>query len=337
MGKYFFIIIIFILFSAAVQTVIAEVALSTLIEEENLGLQWEPYRKIGVIYRDSDRLLFRPGTDRMIVNYGAERIAGDITIKDGIITFSDTAATFVKSFFKEKELQQGPVIRAVVIDPGHGGRDPGTNHSHVIGDKKIYLVEKDLVLNVAKDLYYMMSRRYPAKQIVLTRDDDTYLRLEERVEIANSIELNTESEAIIFVSIHANASLNPKSYGYEVWYLPPEYGRKNLISESEAGENVRPILNMMKDEEFTIESILLGQRILDAFDGIIGENSLNRGLKEESWFVVRNARMPSVLIELGFVTNPEEALRMTEPEYLHRMAQGLYNGISGFIENFESN
>ena len=68
----------------------------------------------------------------------------------------------------------------------------------------------------------------------------------------------------------------------------------------------------------------------------IGNRSRNRGLKEESWFVVRNAKMPSVLIEMGFITNREEALLMQDAAYLKDMAQGIYNGINSFIQEFES-
>ena len=101
-------------------------------------------------------------------------------------------------------------------------------------------------------------------------------------------------------------------------------------------EGLRNILNTMKDEEFTVESVLLARNILEGLDGVIGASSKNLGLKEESWFVVRNAKMPSVLVELGFITNPEEAKLMSDQLHLRKMATGLYNGITEFIEQFES-
>ena len=92
----------------------------------------------------------------------------------------------------------------------------------------------------------------------------------------------------------------------------------------------------MTDEEFTVTSVLLAKHILAGFDAMIGDASRNLGLKEESWFVVRNAKMPSVLVELGFVTNTAEAERMADPVHLRKMALGLYNGVTEFITGFES-
>ena len=319
----------------------AEVPLLDLALEVMVDLQWEPYRKIGVLKRGDHSLVFRLGTDRFVENYREERRAGSIREQNGAVVVSDEAAEYVRAFFGSRPAPlEGGKISAIVIDPGHGGKDAGTFHSHEIDGKKFQLLEKNVVLAVAKDLNDMLSRAYPEKRFVLTRDSDVYLTLEERVEVANSLELAGDRDAIIFVSVHVNASLsNPNSTGYEVWYLPPEYGRQNLISETEArggSESIIKILGAMKDEEFTVESVLLAKMILEGLDETIGDLSPNRGLFQESWFVVRNARMPSVLVELGFATNKDEALLMTDPAHLRKMAEGLYNGIRRFIQEFES-
>jgi N-acetylmuramoyl-L-alanine amidase len=157
------------------------------------------------------------------------------------------------------------------------------------------------------------------------------------VEMANSMKL-APHEAIIYISVHANASLNSKAKGFEVWYLPSDY-RRTLIDQESIGtesEDVIPILNTMLEEEYTTESILLAQRILKGMDEKLGEYTENRGLKEEIWFVVRKAKMPSVLIELGFVTNREEALLLSRKEYLRKLSHAIYNGTSGFIDDFEA-
>ena len=101
-------------------------------------------------------------------------------------------------------------------------------------------------------------------------------------------------------------------------------------------DKIIPILDHLLDEEFTVESIYLARMINQNMASKIGNRSRNRGLKEESWFVVRNAKMPSVLIEMGFITNREEALLMQDAAYLKDMAQGIYNGINSFIQEFES-
>ena len=321
----------------SVVSLYGEVSLLSFAEEIRADLQWEPFRKVGSLVKGDSRVLFRPGAPYILIDFREVTEIDPIFVREGQIMLPDVTAALLRDLLRGPEPGGGARIAVVVIDPGHGGKDPGTNHFHVYDGEKLWFIEKNIVLQVATDLHALLKSRYPGKKVVLTRDTDIYLELEERVDIVNSMTLE-ENEAIIFVSIHANASLNPSTYGYEVWYLPPEYGRKNLINESELtgdSENVRSILNMMMDEEFTIESILLGREILNGLEGTVGEGTINRGLKEETWFVVRNAKMPSVLVELGFVTNAVEARRMGDRAHLRNMAKGIYNGIATFIDDFE--
>lgn len=225
-------------------------------------------------------------------------------------------------------------VGAILIDPGHGGKDPGATGSAKIGGKTVKVAEKDVVLKVAKNLCDTLTRAYPDKKVLLTRTGDTYPSLEDRVDMANSVKL-AEHEAILYISIHANSAFNASSSGFEVWYLSPDY-RRTVIdgSEGESSE-IRAIQNSMLEEEFTTESILIAKTVMDGLVAQIGSQSRNRGLKEESWFVVRNARMPSVLIELGFVSNPDEAALLANEEYLKKCSLGIYNGLTTFIAHFE--
>ena len=225
-------------------------------------------------------------------------------------------------------------VGAVLIDPGHGGKDPGASGKAVYKGKTVTVREKDIVLEVALDLHEKMKQTWPDKQILLTRTGDTYPSLEERVEMANSVKL-APHEAVLYISIHANAAFNKKSSGFEVWYLTPDYRRTVIDKTDDTSSEILPILNSMMEEEFTTESILIAKSIMDGLDEQIGSQSINRGLKEESWFVVRNARMPSVLVELGFVSNPEEAALLADSSYLKRCSTGIYNGIRSFISYFE--
>ena len=312
-----------------------DIAITKLIKDVGATLSWEPYRQIGTIRRGERLLAFAAGTEFGVLNHEHEEPIGAIYVQDGVLVASERAEQSIRAIFSEPGRGAVPRISAIVLDPGHGGRDPGTNHSHIVDGKTYSLVEKHIVLQVADTLKSLLQRRFPGVDVYLTRSDDRYLELEERVELANSLELDESAEAIVFISIHANASLNPESYGYEVWYLPPEYSRGDLVrKDSVEAEEIRGILNDMKDEEFTTESILLATSILSGLDQAVGAESKNLGLKEESWFVVRNAKMPSVLVELGFVTNVGEAIRLSDPAYLRRLAMGLYNGVAGFIEQF---
>ncbi|MCL2319085.1 MAG: N-acetylmuramoyl-L-alanine amidase, partial [Treponema sp.] len=100
-------------------------------------------------------------------------------------------------------------------------------------------------------------------------------------------------------------------------------------------KEVIPILNSMLEEELTTESILMARSILKRLDEGVGKLLPSRGLKAEEWFVVRNARMPSVLVELGFVTNETDALLMNDDTYLKNLSEALYKGITDFVALFE--
>jgi N-acetylmuramoyl-L-alanine amidase len=226
-------------------------------------------------------------------------------------------------------------IAAVIVDPGHGGKDSGAVGNHTVGGRQVKAVEKDITLKVSLDLYAKLAAAYPDKRVLLTRDGDSYPTLEDRVAIANSVPLK-DNEAILFISIHANASFNKNARGYEVWYLSPEYRRSVIDREKYADSSeILPILNSMLEEEFTAESIMMAKFILNRFDEFLGGRMPARGIKAEEWFVVRNARMPSVLVELGFVTNEEDALLMTDDAYLKNYSEALYKGLTDFVTMFE--
>lgn len=336
----------------------ADTGLDAVVAASKGTLEWEPDLEIGVISNGINQVVFKTGMSWALLNYEEKVPTGEIRRgANGAILFSDEAAKAVEAALlrprdivaaapSANAIVQGSAqtaagtpaskIAAIIIDPGHGGRDPGTNHSHVIDGKTVELVEKDITLKVASQVYDQLKAKYPDKQVVLTRKDDSYVTLEQRTEIANNVKLAPD-EAMIFISIHANASFDPTARGYEVWYLPPAY-RRNVIDPTSLGNSTKelyPILNSMREEEYTIESVLLGKKILGGVQDEVKQTMINRGLKEESWFVVRNAKMPAVLIELGFVTNKDEASLLLDPEHLKKMATGIYNGISDFVTYFD--
>jgi len=100
-------------------------------------------------------------------------------------------------------------------------------------------------------------------------------------------------------------------------------------------DSVLPVVNSILEEQYTMESVRLAENILYNLTEELPEEVPDRGLKEESWFVVRNAKMAAVLVELGFVTNKDEAKRMMQTNYLKKLTNGLYNGINDFIDYFE--
>ncbi|MBN2552260.1 MAG: N-acetylmuramoyl-L-alanine amidase, partial [Spirochaetales bacterium] len=278
------------------------------------------------------------GSPWMVVNYREKIRTQGVLRSNGDLLFPSETLLALDRYFELRALRRlAPRVAAILIDPGHGGRDSGAIGYHSDKDGELRLLEKDVVLDVSKKLFMLLKKEYPDKQILLTRHDDTYLKLEERTEIANNVSVG-KNEAIIFVSIHANAAFNRNAKGYEVWVLPGDY-RRTLIDTDELDEDTRPIapiLNVLLEEEYSIESVSLAQAVLKGFDGVVGDVTVNRGIREESWFVVRKAKMPSILIELGYVTNRDEARLLADQSYLQKLTLGIYTGIRSFVSNFET-
>ncbi|MCL2832084.1 MAG: N-acetylmuramoyl-L-alanine amidase [Treponema sp.] len=305
-------------------------------------LRWDPFFDSGVLNLNGHNASFYSGEEgetgpvlfdnREILDLPLPYNSG------GELFFPASFVTGVNDTFKRFAADDLARFRiaAIVIDPGHGGKDTGAIGNHIIKGVPFQSVEKDIVLKVSKLLYSRLAAAFPDKRILMTRDSDTFPSLEDRVILANGIPVQ-DNEAIIYISVHANASLtNPAARGYEIWYLPPDYQRDILDKSKYSGSpEIMPILNDMIQEEYNTESVLLSQGILRQFNSILGNVMPSRGLKEEAWFVVRNAHMPSVLVELGFVTNETDALLMNDDNYLVKFSDALYNGITEFVDLFE--
>jgi len=246
-----------------------------------------------------------------------------------VITLKDA---FAKSFENDASRFR---ITTIIIDPGHGGKDPGAIARQNINGKTIQVSEKDIVLKSGQLLRDLLNQTYPDKRILMTRDTDVYLTLDQRAEMANAVQVKN-NEAVIFISIHANWSANANARGYEVWHITSNY-RRSLLDSSKHNysPDITAILNAMMEEEFTTESIILANSILNGLGKELGGSVPSRGRKANDWFVVRNSRMPAVLVELGFVSNRNDAILMTSDEGLQKLTVSLYNGIKNFIGIFE--
>jgi N-acetylmuramoyl-L-alanine amidase len=309
--------------------------------EEDARLRWDPFFQGGVLSAAGHFVAFQAGTageEGFILLDSREILPVPLPFFDqGALCFPEAFVTAVRGSL-DASIQADRSrfrIAAVIVDPGHGGKDSGALGTHTVNGRQIRAVEKDITLTVGRDLHARLVSAYPDKRVLLTRDNDTYPTLENRVAIANSVSLR-ENEAIVFISIHANASFNKAARGYEVWYLSPEY-RRNVIDRDKYADasEVIPILNAMMEEEFTTESRMMAQFIMNRFGETLGGALPSRGVKAEEWFVVRNVRMPSVLVELGFVTNENDALLMTDDTYLKNFSEALYKGITDFVTMFE--
>ena len=221
--------------------------------------------------------------------------------------------------------QLGLGVSRVVIDPGHGGRDPGAQ----IQD----LDEAEVVLDIALELERLLSRD-PQVEVVLTRRTDTYVALEERTAIAN------KSGADLFLSIHVNASANQAARGFETYFL-------NFASNPEAEavaarENAGSAKTMSNLPEI-VKAIALNNKIDESRDfARMVQRSLqerlkkadpaarNLGVKQAPFMVLIGATMPSVLVEVSFLTNRNEASLLRSTVHRRQIAEALLAGIMNY-------
>lgn len=180
----------------------------------------------------------------------------------------------------------------VMIDPGHGGHDKGTQSISKprYQEKSLNLVTAQFVKNYLQQLGY---------KVVLTREEDKFVSLDRRAQIAN------EQKPAIFVSIHYNSAPSAEAQGIEVFYY------------------------QSKDKMRTAKSKKLAQTILR--ETLAQTKANSRGVKEGNFAVIRETKMPAVLIEGGFVTNEKEMQKLKDPLYLKKLAWGIVKGIDEYL------
>jgi N-acetylmuramoyl-L-alanine amidase len=222
----------------------------------------------------------------------------------------------------------GLKVGRIVIDAGHGGHDQGTQSPHG-------LIEKDLVLDVAQRVGKLIEERMNA-EVIYTRSDDTYVPLEGRTAIAN------QRKADLFLSIHANSSPIPRIAGMETFYLNftdskdalDVAARENASSQKSIFE-LQDIIQKITLHEKLDESREFASRIQAALYSFSSRNlpgQKNRGVKKAPFVVLIGANMPSVLAEIGFLSNSREETLLKKPDYRQKLAESLYRGISKYAE-----
>jgi N-acetylmuramoyl-L-alanine amidase len=223
----------------------------------------------------------------------------------------------------------GLKVERIVIDAGHGGHDQGTE-----GPKG--LLEKDLVLDVAMRLGKLVEDRMGA-EVIYTRSDDTFIPLEQRTALAN------EKRADLFLSIHANSSPYPRIAGIETFYLNfsdskealDVAARENASSQKSIFE-LQGIIEKITQHDKAEESKEFAGRLQAALYAFSARNvpgEKNRGVKKAPFVVLIGASMPSVLAEIGFLSNPREEALLKKPDYRQKLAEALYRGVTRYSES----
>jgi N-acetylmuramoyl-L-alanine amidase len=232
----------------------------------------------------------------------------------------------------DQKVAESPIKR-IVIDPGHGGHDTGTISPNGMR-------EKDLVLDVARRLRNYIKHNYPDIEVIMTRDSDRFIALEERTAIANS------RKADLFISVHANASPSRAASGVETFFLSPDRATAEDL-QAAARENARIASDNKPDKpQPVVASITAGNRVAESRElaryiqaGLVRgigaaspRTAVNRGVKHAPFVVLLGAAMPSVLAEVSFLSNERDAALLQTTQFRDRIAASLYAGLNAYLK-----
>jgi len=226
-------------------------------------------------------------------------------------------------------------VKTIILDPGHGGEDLGCLGEHAM--------EKDIALNVTLKLGALISNKYPHIKIVYTRDTDSYVSLAARARIANN------HFGDLFISIHCNAVREQKKIKGAETYVFGSNGtssalarRENKMIYLDKGQSelfeldpetpAGAIKNQAYQQAYLQESIKLAGHILKQIEQ--HTNRPVRQVKQDQFIVLRATNMPSVLVEMGFVSNPEEELFLLSNEGQEDMAQSIFLGLETYLNDY---
>ena len=226
----------------------------------------------------------------------------------------------------------GLKLGRVVLDAGHGGHDVGTHGPSGY-------VEKDLTLDVTQRLGALIEDRL-GSEVVYTRSEDTYVGLEERTRIAN------DRKADLFLSVHANSSPYVSAAGVETYILnfttsktALELAARENASATSSIHELHDLLDKIALKDKIDESREFASRLqtsLSVLSKRSNDGAKNRGVKKAPFVVLIGAAMPSVLAEIGFLTNPSEEALLLKPEYRQKIAEALYKGVAAYAETLSS-
>ncbi len=233
--------------------------------------------------------------------------------------------------------QDGLDLNTVVIDAGHGGRDPGA-----IGPGGTR--EKDVALSVAKKLGGYINEHLPEIDVVYTREDDTFVGLEDRGSIAN------EAEGDLFISLHSNASSNTRAQGTEVYFLGQAKTQEALEVMKRENRVVRFEDEDERSEELSEQQLLIYELTnsgylasSEVFSGKMDQQfserarRISRGVYQAPFIVLYHASMPAVLVEMGFISNPQEEQFLNSEYGQAIIASAIFRSVREYRERIQGN
>ena len=233
-------------------------------------------------------------------------------------------------------------LQTIVIDPGHGGKDPGT-----MGTKRYSKYEKDIALSVSLKLGDYISNSFPDVKVIYTRKEDVFLELNERTRIAN------KANADIFISVHCDGFTNSKAYGASVFvmgmsklkanldvamrenaaiYLEDNYKQKYDGFDPKSPESY--IVFSLMQNTYLEQSLQLAEYVEEQFAS--KANRKSRGVKQAPFYVISRTNMPSILVECGFLTNPKEEDYLQTDKGQNQIAMSIFEAVKNYKLGMES-
>lgn len=230
-------------------------------------------------------------------------------------------------------------LKTVVIDPGHGGKDPGAINGNY--------QEKKITLSVALKLGAMIKSKYPGIKVIYTRSDDTFIPVYQRAEIAN------KNKADLFISIHLNSAKNTTAKGSETFVMGLDKSNSNMevcqlensvvvleddySSKYEGFDPKNPesyiIFSLLQNSHLE-QSLILASLIQDNYNK--GPVTNNRGIKQAVFMVLWKCTMPAILTELGFLSNPSDCRVLTNKENQTKIAASLFKAFESYKKQYET-
>ncbi len=257
-----------------------------------------------------------------------------IYLIDTEVSYKFTEDALVLNLYQKVIIQPEEIsLRHLIIDAGHGGKDPGA--TAVNGE-----YEKNYTLKIAKMIKKYIKKKFPNLKIKFTRKKDVYVPLEDRAKIANK--KLASSRDTIFISLHCNSTPTPEKspHGYEVYYLAQtssiETTRETSIVSSHLIDirrdpKVRQIQSGMLSSVVQRRSILLAKAIDSKLKESLESKIASRGVKKNNYQVLRGSLMPAVLIELGFISHPQDVKMLEEKSVQIKLAEGIAEGIKNYV------
>ncbi|MCM8779793.1 MAG: N-acetylmuramoyl-L-alanine amidase [Candidatus Omnitrophica bacterium] len=313
--------------------------LISLCEQEGVNWNYDIFTKVITLEKESQHIILRPGERIVLVNGSEKDLRYPVEISRGTILLPTTFKEQVfdplfKGYMSVPAIPrpQARGLKKIVIDAGHGGKDPGA-----IG--KSGLKEKDVVLDIAKRLQRHLEKG--GKEVILIRSTDIFVPLARRVDIAN------RSNADIFVSIHANANPSRSLSGFEVYCLSnsvDDASRALAFIENNKGINLenadfgnsspdlQAIVWDMVNTSNRQESYELARHLCRRVSSELGIKT--NGTKGGPFYVLKWTEMPAVLIEVGYLSNPSEEKMLKSSLYRQQLAEHIAAGILNYCEDF---